>query len=263
MADITLAEYTGFIYQEMIKAREMADAYSKSVAIRYEQDPVLKHFPTPRFKAPKINLTIPMLVTSARFSQVERFEMNLLEFESYLFSSLDNALQKIQEAPHPRFSSSRSKDAVASVRKSKRRPAADNTVFVVNSANLSRLIKNFHENILISGTTDSLIRKFWSIIFNDAVAENQLVDAYKIKYPAGELFDMTHAEISRSLKERSIIDNMKIQSLLINPETTIIKNGTNESSVFVLQAEMTEEGFFLRTIKDSDGGEERKIVEFE
>ena len=58
MPEVTLADYTGYILLELTKAREMADAYSREVAERYRNDPVLQHFSTPRFKIPKMELTI-------------------------------------------------------------------------------------------------------------------------------------------------------------------------------------------------------------
>ena len=42
-----------------------------------------------------------------------------------------------------------------------------------------------------------------------------------------------------------------------------MKNGSDENSVFVIRAEMIEEGFFVKTVKDAQTGEEKKIVEFE
>ena len=49
MAEITLADYAGYIFIEIVKAREMADRYSRALADVYAQDPVLKHFSVPRF----------------------------------------------------------------------------------------------------------------------------------------------------------------------------------------------------------------------
>ena len=69
--------------------------------------------------------------------------------------------------------------------------------------------------------------------------------------------------MSKVIKERTTVDGVKIQNLLINPETDIVKNGASGISVFIVQAEMTEEGFFLKTVKDSEGGGESKIVDFD
>lgn len=267
MAEITLSEYTGYLYLEMIKAREMADAYSKSVAMRYEQDPVLKHFPTPRFKVPKITLTIPMLVSGARFSQVERFKMKLDEFMASVTGRLENALKAIAPPAPDRtgtFASASAvrKAATAARKRPGTRPVGAN---FAASAELIQLVKSFHAELTgadAAAAPASLVKDMWGKIFQAALVENKLVDAYRKQYPANQLFEATLAEVAKTIKDRTTIDGVKIQNLLINPETNIVKNGASDTSIFTVLAEMTEDGFFLKTVRDADGVES-KIVEFE
>ena len=265
MAEITLSEYTCYLYLEMIKAREMADAYSKSVAMRYEQDPVLKHFPTPRFKVPKITLTIPMLVSGARFSQVERFNMKLEEFMAFVLDRLDNALKGIAPPSPDRAGAPAStvrKMAAAARKRPDSRPASAN---FAASADLIQLVKSFYAGLTGAGAAAapaSLVKDMWGKIFETALVENKLVDAYKRQYPANQLFEATLLDVSKVIKDRTTIDGVKIQNLLINPETSIVKNGASGTSIFTVLAEMTEDGFFLKTVRDADGVES-KIVEFE
>jgi hypothetical protein len=61
----------------------------------------------------------------------------------------------------------------------------------------------------------------------------------------------------------TVVDSTSIQSLLINPETNVVKSGSSDSSVFTIKAEMLEEGFFIRQIKDETTGQTRPVVEFE
>ena len=68
--EITLAEYTGHLFQEMVRARQMADAYSRQVALEYREDAILQHFAVPRFRIPKVQLTIPVLVEHASVRSV-------------------------------------------------------------------------------------------------------------------------------------------------------------------------------------------------
>lgn len=263
MAEITLSEYTGYIYLEMIKAREMADLYSKSVAARYETDPVLKHFPTPRFKIPKLTLTIPMLVASARFSQVERFSARLEDFEALILDRLDNALKGLPDPIPDRAGASAggSKKETSAARK--RRSSVAGMPRIPVSVGLLKLVKGFHTELTGSGTADQLIKDSWTRIFQTTLRENNLAEAYVRRHPTNQPFETSLLEISKFIKERTTIDGVKIQSLLINPETNIVRNGANEMSVFIVQAEMTEEGFLLKTVKDSDGGGDIKIVEFD
>lgn len=265
MAEITLSEYTGYLYLEMIKAREMADAYSKSVAMRYEEDPVLKHFPTPRFKVPKITLTIPMMVSGARFSQVERFTMTPDEFMAFILDRLDTALMGIALPPPDRAGASGSdvrKISAAAQRRPGPRPTRSK---FAASAELIQLVKSFYAGLTGAGAAampTSQVRDMWGRIFQAALVENKLVDAYKKRDPANQLFEATFREVSKAIKERTTVDGVKIQNLLINPETSILENGASGTSIFTVLAEMTEDGFFLKTVRDANGVES-KIVEFE
>jgi hypothetical protein len=262
MAEITLSEYTGYLYQEMIKAREMADSYSKSVALRYELDPVLKHFPTPRFKVPKITLTIPMLVAGARFSQVERFNMKIEEFSAFLLERLDNAFKGLAPIAPQRASVATGRTSAAVVRK--KRGAAFLSLMSPVSADLMQLVKSFHSGLTSTSaiSSTSFVRDVWGKIFQLALEENKLVEVYRKRYPTNQLFEQTLLDLAKAIKSRTIIDGVKIQNLLINPETSIVKDGATGTSVFTVLAEMTEDGFFLKTVKDVDGVES-KIVEFE
>jgi hypothetical protein len=262
MAEITLSEYTGYLYLEMIKAREMADSYSKSVALRYEQDPVLKHFPTPRFKVPKITLSIPMLVAGARFSQVEHFNMKFDEFSAFLLERLDNALKGLTSDEPKRVSKVASRSLGAVVRK-KRGAASLGFMFPV-SGEVMQLVKSFHSGLMGAGASvpTTFVRNMWEKIFQVALVENKLVEAYKRRYPTNQLFEEVLSEVAKAIRSRTTIDGVKIQNLLINPETSIVKDGASGTSVFTVLAEMTEDGFFLKSVKDADGVES-KIVEFE
>ena len=54
----------------------------------------------------------------------------------------------------------------------------------------------------------------------------------------------------------------EIENLLVNPETNVVKDGRSDTSVFTVKAELLEEGFFLRSVRDEDAQEVRTIVEF-
>jgi hypothetical protein len=61
----------------------------------------------------------------------------------------------------------------------------------------------------------------------------------------------------------TVVDSTTIQSLLINPETNVVKHGSSDTSVFTIKAEMLEEGFFIRSVRDESTGQVSQIVEFE
>ena len=96
MAEITLADYTGYIFLEIIKAREMADRHSRQLAEVYAQDPVLQHFSVPRFKVPKMELTIPVLISGARFNQVITFQMPRDKFVAYVLGRIKAVISAVR-----------------------------------------------------------------------------------------------------------------------------------------------------------------------
>ncbi len=181
VTEITLGDYTGYILLEMIKAREMADTYSREVGERYAKDPLMRYFSVPRFKVPKMELTIPVLISGARFKQTVRFDLAIEEFLAIVASR------------------------VANVRK---------------SVELSRGGGRVPDRII---------------------------------------------EISRlaTLSAADPKHRTEIENLLVNPETNVVKDGSSDTSVFTVKAELLEEGFFLRSVRDEDAQEVRTIVEFE
>jgi hypothetical protein len=68
MAQITLSDYVGFIFSEIVKARVIADAESKRIAMIYKEDEILKSFSVPRFKIPEMDITIPVLLNTKPYS---------------------------------------------------------------------------------------------------------------------------------------------------------------------------------------------------
>ena len=56
MADITLSDYLAFILSEISRARDMADRYTREIALVYAKDDVLRHFSVPRFKLSKMDV---------------------------------------------------------------------------------------------------------------------------------------------------------------------------------------------------------------
>src|SRR5690348_3904274 len=96
MAEITLSDYVGYIFSEIVRARDIADRESKRVAQIYAQDPVMQYFSVPRFKIPEMELTIPVLISGARFSTIVMFIMTKGDFKTFISSKLSNAIRSIQ-----------------------------------------------------------------------------------------------------------------------------------------------------------------------
>jgi hypothetical protein len=264
MADITLADYTGYIFLEIIKAREMADQYARQVAETYAKDPVLQYFSVPRFKVPKMELTIPVLISGARFQQVIRFNMTNEKFTAYIAGRIKEVVSTVRLAqdnifirPHiPIFT-----PGGGPVIRGRRKGAKAAT----KGTPLEDMVQDFYKQL--AGNPDpsqpgNIVQQMWTLIFEQALTETQLFEVYKKTNPNNELFKKSLGDVTLTVTTNTIIDSTKIQSLMINPETNIVKTGSSDTTVFTIKAEMLEEGFFIRTVKNGADGTEL-VVEFE
>lgn len=96
MTQITLSDYVGFIFSEIVRARSVSDAESKRIALLYKDDEILKNFSVPRFKIPEMDLTIPVLVSGARFKNTLAFTAQQQSFNDFMLAKLENAAQTIR-----------------------------------------------------------------------------------------------------------------------------------------------------------------------
>jgi|SRR6185295_9454059 len=246
MTEITLADYTGYIFLEIIKARKLADAYSRQLAQDYAGDPVLKFFSVPRFKIPKMELTIPVLISGARFNQVVTFKMPLDKFFAYVIG--------------------RVLEVVSTVRARGREVLGRPDPPCVTGPSIDKLAEEFWtrlENNPDPTQPGTIVREMWTRIFEQALTEQNLIEIYKRIDPKGELFTQSLDDVLKKVTTGTVIDSTAIESLLINPETNVVKNGSSDASVFTIKADMMEEGFFIRSIRDEDTGQVSPIVEFE
>jgi hypothetical protein len=257
MVDITLADYVGHIFLEIVKAREMADDYSRQVAELYAKDPVLKFFSVPRFKAAHLDLTIPILISGARIRQEIRFRPSTEEFQSFVKSQIADFMKAVQNSGRNWKAIEDSNPVDANL--IARRIAADRPVN-------DRHIAEFYDQL--SGNADlahpeNIVALYWSDLVLAALKENALLDDYKKHNPKDELLKQTTARVLDWITSNTVVDRTTIDNLLINPETNVVKNGSSDTSVFTIAAKMLEEGFYIHSIKDEQTGSERPIVEFD
>ena len=258
MADITLADYTGYIFLEIIKAREMADRHSRALAEVYAQDAVLKHFSVPRFKVPKMELTIPVLISGARFNQVIRFGMPQDKFVAYILGRANDVVSAVRSGdPFAK------QPAVPAKRLASRGASRASEGL---TKELEMLAKDFWQ-VLDSNPdparSSDRVRKCWTRIFEVVLKGEDLMELYRKTNPNNELYRQSLDDVQKTVTNNTVVDSTTIQSLLINPETNVVKNGSSDTSVFTIKAEMLEEGFFIRQIKDEASGQTTTVVEFE
>ncbi len=257
MAEITLADYAGYIFREMIKAREMADAYSRQVAEQYAKDAVLRYFSVPRFKVPTMQLTIPVLISGARFAQVVRFTMESEAFRSFIMGQVKATIAVVRQAAGIPL---------------KLRPKVGTLVtgpiptLKTEAGSLAVLVTEFWEELRDNpdpSQPESIVQQGWAEIFERALTENRLEELHKRTDPENKLLKKTAIEILQKINNNTTIDSTLINSLLVNPETQLVKDGSSDTSVFVIRADMTEEGFYIRSVRDEETGRARPMVEFE
>ena len=279
MAEITLADYTGYIFLEIIKAREMADRHSRQLAEVYAQDPVLRHFSVPRFRVPKMELTIPVLISGARFNQVINFKMPRDKFVAYVMGRLKEVVSVVRsrgQDPFDRLPAVPAGPAGvvrASPGRARRAHSAAAAAAAASTAKEARTLVPLEAvaNLFWQELKDNpdpsqpseIVRRFWAQLFEQALLEADLMALYKKHNPGNEVFRQSLDDVLKLVLSQTAIDSTTIQSLLINPETNVVKNGSSDTSVFTLKAELLEEGFFIRSVRDDATGQTRPVVEFE
>jgi hypothetical protein len=243
MAEVTLGDYAGYIYLEMIKARELADGYSKMVAERYRQDPVLEHFSVPRFKIPRAEITIPVLVSGVRIREIVRFSLNESEFQKKVVAEMEEVARQI----YLRL----------------REPLPDLPDLGAESIKLALRMRTELAGQPQRRGFESIVMLRWPTIFLTAIGELRIQKQYEKVETEGELAEASLNRMIAIAGAHMVVDSTRLESLLVDPETNVVKNGSDGNSVFVIKAEIVEESFFLRTITDPDTGDVRPIVEFE
>jgi hypothetical protein len=264
MAEITLADYTGYIFLEIIKAREMADRHSRQLAEVYAQDAVLRHFSVPRFKVPKMELTIPLLISGARFNQLISFNLPQDKFVAYVMGRVKEVVSVVMSKGDDPFIKRVVRSPV--VAKTGAAPAADEAPPRAEALSIEGLCVEFWLRLKENpdpSQPGEIVRRMWALIFEQALTERELMALYKKSNPNNELYRSSLEDVLKAVTTATVVDRTTIQSLLVNPETNVVKNGSSDTSVFTLKAEMLEEGFFIRTVRDEATGQTRTVVEFE
>ena len=267
MTNITLSDYVGFIFSEITRARVIADNASREIALKYAEDEVLKNFSVPRFKIPEMDLTIPVVIAGAKFSNAVSFTMAENDFKKFIAGKASNVINTInikKSGVNRDFTVIRNirlvNPAVTNIRPSGRRPGT------LNPDSTESIIDDFFKQLVTNqdpNQPDNIVDVKWAEVFSKKLEENNLLADYKQLYPNNELFINTRNELLAEVVRNTVISKTKIDNLLVTPETNIVKNEGDAISVFVIHAKITEEGLFIKTMRDEQTGKENKIVEFE
>ncbi len=225
-----------------------------------------------------MELTIPVLISSAKFSNAMAFTMPADDFTKYINNRVNSAIQsliiqksKLGQSPE------NVKDDVFDI-PIFRQPTNYETSFTANT----RLKKN-SKAIAASVPAEEPIVKFYRLlkenseptkpeniaqvclaeIFNARLVQYGLSAFYKEQYPGNEMFTQMVAEVVTRIREYTMVTQSKMENLLVNPETNIVKNGSSDATVFTIKAKIQEEGVFVKTVRNEETGQDQQIVEFE
>lgn len=249
MTEVALADYLAFCFGEAVRAREMADGYSRQLAERYAADPVLKDFPVPRFRTPSVTFVIPVLVSDARFVQEARFAMEHGEFVE-LMSARADLVRRRAESGRPGLD-------VRDRGRLRRRGVGAATAEAVDG---------FYEELASNpdpARPDDIVTVWWSTVFDRVLEEAQLLDPQEAGPDLRRLRETTTREVLDLVRGKTVVGRTTIESLLVDPVTSTVNRESAGGSVFNVTAELVEEGFQLRTIRDESTGQDRTIVDFE
>lgn len=263
---ITLSDYLGYIFIEITNARINADHYAAAQAKEYAKDDVMKHFSIPRFKIPEMDLNIPVLIAGAKFKSTIEFNMEEEEFTTYIQDLLNKAEQSIY------IKVNGVKNVIIDFTKVIKpivvKPIVVNPVVVrgaLKADNAPPLIKAFYTALKENPNPtmpENIIDIHLEGIFKAMITEKKLTEDYKKYYPKNELYLSMNDTVTEKVKSNTIVVKNKIENLLVNPETQMVKEGSGEFSVFQIKAKVNEEGVFINTINEEDGTE-KAIVDFE
>lgn len=300
MAQITLSDYVGFIFGEIVRARALADAESKRIALLYKDDEILKSFSVPRFKIPEMDITIPVLLSGAKYKSTLVFNVEQPNFYDYIKTKLDNARQailiarsnitkdftktdtgilsspivppqldaKVFLAAAPKRTAAvkkttpKAKTATAKTATAARSAAA----FATAPVSIEAVIDEFYQLLRSNpdpSAPDNIVSVKWGQLFNMMITANGLMADYTRLYPTGQLFTQTLQEVLTYVKANTVVSKTAIENILINPETQTVKDGSTDASVFTLKARIVEDGVFVKELKDEKGNVTERIVEFD
>jgi hypothetical protein len=279
---ITLSEYVGFIFQEITRARVLADNESKRIAEAYAKDEIMQHFSVPRFKIPEMELTIPVTIGGAKFTTVVEFAEKGRQFRNFLVNEINNRFSDLQQKKNNLSNNVTNIKNVTTTIKPisiigisriqpilrSPKPNAPGSLDPVTQEDLSGIepdilaFYNALKDNIDPQNPQTLLAVKYAEIFNQRLEEKNLVNDYRAIYPTNELFNLSHKNVLEHVLANTLISKTKIENLLVNPETNIIKNEGDALSVFTIKAKITEEGLFIKSSTD-DKGQETKIVDFD
>jgi len=229
----------------------MADRYSKEIALVYAKDDVLRHFSVPRFKLSKLELDMPVLVSAVEVSSLIKFQMPRDAFRISILNKLTDFVTLVRAAkPGGNPDPVKGADGPRPIRSDGIEPSID--------AFFDRLVA-----LRDLSRPEELIASNWNEISTKMLAINDIpIESAKTK-PVSDLIARTLPPVIEMIKANLSVPKNTIDRLQINPQTNVVKDGSTDTSVFTIKAELIEEGVIVKSLKDDKTGAVSPVVEFE
>lgn len=250
MAEITLSDYLAFLLSEISRARDMADRYTRDIALVYAKDDVLRHFSVPRFKLSKLQLNIPVMVSGVEVSSLMQFHMSKDDFRGFLIGRLIALVAVVRRAITLLTSPPATGDGEKSIRTSGIEPPID-----AFYDRLASLPDPSHPEGDISDN--------WSAITSQVLLLNDIPRQLLTTKMVADVIAGPLPGLIEEIKAKMTVPKATIERLMINAQTNVVKDGSSDTSVFTINAELIEEGVIVKSVKDEKTGVESSVVEFE
>ncbi len=235
---ITLGEYMSFIFKEITRARQYADATSIDIAKSYAKDDLLRHFSIPRFKIPEMELTVPVLIADVNYDNEYLYSTTNKEFLKKFNDELNRSFNGVFKI----------KDDLKNLEETSVLALYERIATIV----LSKSIDSYNDMIKQIAT---ILEQDLDTIITRILIKNNVLEDYEKRFPRKQHYLDLIDKFTKFVLFNVKIGKSTLTNLLINPETSIINESANEMSIFQIKAKITEEGIFVNSMKDQNGKE--------
>lgn len=246
MVEIPFGDYMGFLGREVARARDMLNAYSRSVAEGNAADPIMRHFPAARFRFPTVELSFPVVVSAVRYSSAMRFVYPARDFTAMMAARVESV-----------------RAALYGARGGDLRPMLDNELSDIDSAvesmyaDLTSNVDASRSQDIVYGHCETILRACLAEFQGRNVEANQQLTSDQVQ----QLNKMSE-DVLTLVQRHTVVDGATIENLLVNPETNALSENADASTLFRVKIELSEEGVILRALQ-RDGSEDKFAVDFD
>ena len=231
---ITISDYLGYLFNQVIHAKAMADAESVRVAQVYSKDEIMKHFPVPRFRLPELEMDIPIGVSKVALDEL-RTSLNANELANKSSELLHIVLKTINA-----------------------QKGFDNTVF----DEIKKTLKEAF-NRIAGLSTDQKV-SFVSQNFGNFVGK--VIKTSNTETNTDEVVSLQNSTTKDFMafiqRKETELQKSKLLDVFITPETFKMQTTESQSNLFRIKAKFVEEGFYMNSITDEKGNK-KTIIDFE